>query len=279
MNFYSIYFTRNGQVVRLPFNPSELPDEQEVENGQYNVLGIGPLSIARDPNQRKVKISSFFPGTVGSSLTSLISFRPPEYYIEFFRSAMRDREPVLYTPTRIDELGVPYALSQVGYYVLVDSFNYREKGGETRDFYYDLECTEYRDPSPNTVQIVPQGTAAASSPAAASASRPRMPRAATTSVTAPAASALPSPRQAMVAPTSPPPAPHPHRLVNCPPTCPHYADQHKGMPATAASGLQVQVVRMDDGSMEAPVYIKGSDGTYLGWTAKDMLTVVNRNAV
>ena len=100
MNFYSIYFTRNGQVVRLPFNPSELPDEQEVENGQYNVLGIGPLSIARDPNQRKVKISSFFPGTVGSSLTSLISFRPPEYYIEFFRSAMRDREPVLYTPTR-----------------------------------------------------------------------------------------------------------------------------------------------------------------------------------
>ena len=109
MNFYSIYFTRNGQVVRLPFNPSELPDEQEAENGQYNVLGIGPLSIARDPNQRKVKISSFFPGTVGSSLTSLISFRPPEYYIEFFRSAMRDREPVLYTPTRIDELGIPQA--------------------------------------------------------------------------------------------------------------------------------------------------------------------------
>ena len=104
MNFYSIYFTRNGQVVRLPFNPSELPDEQEAENGQYNVLGIGPLSIARDPNQRKVKISSFFPGTAGSSLTSLISFRPPEYYIEFFRSAMRDREPVLYTPTRIDLL-------------------------------------------------------------------------------------------------------------------------------------------------------------------------------
>lgn len=279
MNFYSIYFTRNGQVVRLPFNPSELPDEQEVENGQYNVLGIGPLSIARDPNQRKVKISSFFPGTVGSSLTSLISFRPPEYYIEFFRSAMRDREPVLYTPTRIDELGVPYALSQVGYYVLVDSFNYREKGGETRDFYYDLECTEYRDPSPNTVQIVQQGTAAASAPAAASASRTRMARAATTAATTADVSAVASPLKAMVEPTRAMPARQLAVGVKCTLNGSYYADQHKGTPATAASGLQVQVVRMDDGSMEAPVYIKGADGTYLGWTAKDMLTVVNRNAV
>ena len=59
----------------------------------------------------------------------------------------------------------------------------------------------------------------------------------------------------------------------------YYADQHKSAPATAASGLQVQIVRMDDGSLEAPVYVKGLDGTHLGWTAKDMLTVVNRNAV
>lgn len=278
MNFYSIYFTRNGQVVRLPFNPSELPDEQEAENGQYNVLGIGPLSIARDPNQRKVKISSFFPGTVGSSLTSLISFRPPEYYIEFFRSAMRDREPVLYTPTRIDELGIPYALSQVGYYVLVDSFNYREKGGETRDFYYDLECTEYRDPSPNTVQIVQQGSTAASAPATASASRTRMARAAITAVTA-AASATASPLKAMIEPTRAMPARQLAVGVKCTLNGSYYADQHKSAPATAASGLQVQIVRMDDGSLEAPVYIKGSDGLYLGWTAKDMLTVVNRNAV
>lgn len=278
MNFYSIYFTRNGQVVRLPFNPSELPDEQESENGQYNVLGIGPLSIARDPNQRKVKISSFFPGTVGSSLTSLISFRPPEYYIEFFRSAMRDREPVLYTPTRIDELGIPYALSQVGYYVLVDSFNYREKGGETRDFYYDLECTEYRDPSPNTVQIVQQGSTAASAPATASASRTRMARAAITAVTA-AASATASPLKAMIEPTRAMPARQLAVGVKCTLNGSYYADQHKSAPATAASGLQVQIVRMDDGSLEAPVYVKGLDGTHLGWTAKDMLTVVNRNAV
>ena len=278
MNFYSIYFTRNGQVVRLPFNPSELPDEQEAENGQYNVLGIGPLSIARDPNQRKVKISSFFPGTVGSSLTSLISFRPPEYYIEFFRSAMRDQEPVLYTPTRIDELGIPYALSQVGYYVLVDSFNYREKGGETRDFYYDLECTEYRDPSPNTVQIVQQGSTAASAPATASASRTRMARATTTAVTA-AASAAAAPLKAMVEPTRAMPARQLAVGVKCTLNGSYYADQHKSAPATAASGLQVQIVRMDDGSLEAPVYVKGLDGTHLGWTAKDMLTVVNRNAV
>ena len=143
----------------------------------------------------------------------------------------------------------------------MDSFNYREKGGETRDFYYDLECTEYRDPSPNTVQIVQQGSAA-SAPATASASGVRMARAAITVATT-AASAAAAPLKAMVEPTR----------------ASYYADQHKSAPATAASGLQVQIVRMDDGSLEAPVYIKGSDGLYLGWTAKDMLTVVNRNAV
>ena len=98
-------------------------------------------------------------------------------------------------------------------------------------------------------------------------------------MTAAAASAVASPLKAMVEPTRAMPARQLAVGVKCTLNGSYYADQHKGTPATAASGLQVQVVRMDDGSMEAPVYIKGADGTYLGWTAKDMLTVVNRNAV
>ena len=87
-NFYSIYFTHNGQVVRLPHNPSELPDTQDASNGEYNVLGLGPVMVPRTPNQRKISISNYFPGQVSASLTSLLSYRAPEYYIEFFRQAM-----------------------------------------------------------------------------------------------------------------------------------------------------------------------------------------------
>ena len=128
-NFYSIYFTHNGQVVRLPHNPSELPDTQDASNGEYNVLGLGPVMVPRTPNQRKISISNYFPGQVSASLTSLLSYRTPEYYIEFFRRAMASGDPVLYTPVRINEMGIPYAMSLTGYYVLVTRFDYLEKFG------------------------------------------------------------------------------------------------------------------------------------------------------
>lgn len=37
--------------------------------------------------------------------------------------------------------------------MLVSSFTYEERGGETGDFYYDLALVEYRDYSPRTAQI------------------------------------------------------------------------------------------------------------------------------
>lgn len=47
MNFYSIYFTRNGQVVRLPHNPEKLPEDKASDNGDYNILGIGAVTVPR----------------------------------------------------------------------------------------------------------------------------------------------------------------------------------------------------------------------------------------
>ena len=168
-NFYSIYFTRNGEVVRLPHNPEKLPETRSASNGEYNVLGLGPVMVPRTPNLKELTISGYFPGTLSSSLTSLLTYHPPEYFINFFTSAMNAREPILYTPVRINELGIPFSLSDPGYYVLVTDFKTEERGGETGDFYYDLTLKEWRDYAPNRVQIVQDGTAQASTAATASA--------------------------------------------------------------------------------------------------------------
>ena len=92
-------------MIRLPVNPEKLPVAREAENGDYNVLGIGPIMVPRTPNQREVTVSSFFPGRLFSGVLTSGAFQPPEFYINFFESAMHDRVPILYTPVRYYENG------------------------------------------------------------------------------------------------------------------------------------------------------------------------------
>ena len=274
MNLYGIYFTHKGQVVRLPHNPSELPETQSTEHGQYNVLGIGPISVPRTPGQRKLSISSYFPGTVGNGLFSLLTYRPPSYYIQFFQDAMASGDPILYTPTRIDETGIPYAMSLLGYYVLLDKFDFREKGGETGDFYSELEATEYRDYTPGRV-VVASTTASSAGAAASTASvRSIAVRAATTTVVATAtANTAVSALRATVEPTR---MNTPQQIVvgaRCTLSGSYWSDDAMGAPEQSASGLQCTVARICGSDLASPVYIKDASGAALGWTKKSMLTV------
>lgn len=276
MILYSIYFTHNGQVVRLPHNPSELPETQEVENGDYNVLGIGPISVPRSPGQRKISISDYLPGNFTQGILGALTTAPPETYINFFREAMASGDPVLYTPVRIDETGLPYATNLQGYYVLVDRFDFREKGGETGDFYYELECTEYREYEPGRVQVA-SGSAASSgaTPAAASMTGTAKARSAavSASVAVTPSSADASTLRATVEPSR---LVGPHQLVvgsRCALFGSYWMDSECGAPETAASGLQCVVSRICGRDIDSPVYLKGANGDPIGWTKKTMLTI------
>jgi len=270
MNLWSLYFTRGLQVVRLPHNPSKLPETKGTENGEYNVLGIGPITIPRTPKQREFEISNYFPAASSTNLLSLLTTRPPEYYINFFQSAMDDKEPILYTPVRINERGIPYAVSLLGYYVLVTSFKHEERGGETGDFYYELSCKEYRDYTPNRVQTVTSGSERGSSVSASSPTSAASTAAtAAAIVTSTAAAAL----AATIEPTRS--IPQSQLVVGSTATLSgaYYSTPSKGEPHTPASGLPVIVVRIVSGALTSPVYVKAADGTALGWVEKAALTV------
>lgn len=148
VNNFGLFFTRDGTVIRLPVNPEKLPMARDNDNSEYNVLGIGPIMIPRIPKLREVTISSFFPGREFSGSNQWGTFHPPEYYIQFFESAMNDKAPIIYTPVRYYENGEPFMTGDTGFEVLVTQFNTEERGGETGDFYYDLTLTEYRDYTP-----------------------------------------------------------------------------------------------------------------------------------
>ena len=97
VNNFGLFFTRDGTVIRLPVNPEKLPVARDNDNSEYNVLGIGPIMIPRIPKLREVTISSFFPGREFSGINQWGTFHPPEYYIQFFESAMNDKAPIIYS--------------------------------------------------------------------------------------------------------------------------------------------------------------------------------------
>ncbi len=243
VNNFGLFFTRDSTVIRLPVNPEKLPVARDNDNGSFNVLGIGPIMQARIPKQKVVTIYSFFPGRPFAGVLTAGNFQPPEFYIQFFESAMNDRVPVLYTPVRYYENGEPFMTGDAGLQVLVTSFQTEERGGETGDFYYDLELTEYRDYSPQTIQI--QQAATETTPAVATTEPSR---------------GIPAGEITVGA--------------ICIANGPYYASSYGDEPHGNGNGRRALVSRIVDGSRPYPVHINSEAGGALGWASKDSLRVV-----
>lgn len=155
MNNYGIFFTLGSKVIRLPVNPEELPDALQGANETYNILGIGEVTAMRTPLQRTIEIQGLFPARVDSYVVTPNQFMKPEEYITFFRNAMYNKNTLIYTPVRYMEDGTPFASEDIGFTCTVESFQVRETGAETGDFYYTLSIREYRDYMPQKVKTVP----------------------------------------------------------------------------------------------------------------------------
>ena len=149
---YGLYFERDGTVLRIPVNPEGYTIQKEGDNAEYNVLGLGPVMVPRKPKLQVISWEGYFPGRAESGfvLTSG-QFLPPKTYLDFVRKAMDDGAPVRFIANRYTDSGEP--IFDTNLQVLVTSFQSEEKGGETGDFYYSLTLTEYRDYSPQTVQV------------------------------------------------------------------------------------------------------------------------------
>lgn len=164
-NLYGLYFERDGAVLRIPVNPEGYAIQTEGDNAEYNVLGLGPVMVPRKPKLQTVSWDGYFPGNPKSgAVLTAGQFLPPKTYLDFFQKAMADGAPVRFIANRYTEDGT--AIFDTNMQVLVTAFQWEEKGGQTGDFYYTLSLTEYRDYSPQTVQVQQETPSA---PAAASA--------------------------------------------------------------------------------------------------------------
>lgn len=151
-NKYGLYLAHEGTVVRLPVNPESYSITRDNDNGNYNVLGVGPIMIPRTPKLYTASWSGLLPGRpdMGAVLTSG-TFQPPKFYIDFLQAAMDEKRIVRFVANRYMEDGS--AIFDTNMESIVTRFKYEERGGETGDFYYDLALSEYRDYSPKTVKL------------------------------------------------------------------------------------------------------------------------------
>ena len=125
------------------------------------------------------------------------------------------------------------------------SFQTEERGGETGDFYYDLELTEWRDYSPQQMQV--QQAATATTPAV---------------VTTEPAREMPT-GQIVVGTTC---------ILNGP----YYYTSYQEEPHGNGNGRTVVVSRIVDKSRPCPIHVNSEGGGALGWTAQSSLQVVTQ---
>lgn len=259
-NYYGIFFSGGSAgVIQLPVNPEKFPTARDNDNKEYNVLGIGPIMVPRTPKLREVTISSFFPGRNNSEYPNA---QDPDVYINYFQSAMDNKTVLIYTPVRSYEDGTPFGTGDVGFPVLVTAFDTEERGGEVGDFYYDLTLTEYRDYTPQRMQIASSTTTTT----AAAASRATGATSTATSTT--------TATMLVVSPSRDIPQGQLYVGALALANGTYYQTSDGGGVSYPISGQRVNVVRINN-SQPYSVYITAEDGTALGWVESSALQVVS----
>lgn len=273
MSLYKLYFSSGATVIALPINPEKLPETLSADNGTYNVLGLGPIMQPRTPNLRTVSISGLLPGRRLPGQTGI--HLPPAVYMAFFTTAMKKKTPIVYTPVRFYENGVPFLGPSLGFRCLVTSFKAEERGAETGDFYFDLSLTEYKDYSPQRAVVQGAGQTGTFSPASvASDTASRAARAVSAATAVNTVVDTASAVKLSLTPTRSTPA---DKLVvgSRRKASGKYYSTGSGEEAVGTvNGQTVTVRRIIDLARPCPVCVADTGGTVLGWMPESSLQEV-----
>lgn len=129
---------------RLPVNPKELDISSSSPANKFMIIGKGQIDIPQPRDLKKVKFSSFFPGTADDPYT-YSKAQQPSYYTKILYSALENATVGRLTIKRPGQ-------SKVNILVSIKAFDTTDTGGEPLDLPYDLELLEYRSFKPDKVK-------------------------------------------------------------------------------------------------------------------------------
>lgn len=138
-------YLKFGSKMQVPVNPEEIEITYPTNNVTHEVLGIGEIVVQRKPGLTEVSWDSFLPGADDEPYTS--GDIDPESFVKRIQRAMENEQTGRLVITRS-------GLFDTNLRCIVEDFIVKDKGGEPGDVYYSITLKEYRDYSPETVEIV-----------------------------------------------------------------------------------------------------------------------------
>lgn len=152
MSRYKMTIIASGSEIPIPVLPDELEVTSPGKNEKTTVLGMGEVLLLREKGLQSISWESFFPAHDGSYVSG--GMIAPGRAVERLQKARDKRKPI-----RLLLIGPDFDINSS---MAVESFKYKERGGEAGDIYYSITLTEYKDPSPAkiTLPAAPEETTA-----------------------------------------------------------------------------------------------------------------------
>jgi len=123
-------------IIQLPYLPESLKLNLNGNTESINIVNLGDVSIPKIRKPMEITFESFFPAAdyLPGVMVTDGGFWPPRKYIDYFKTLMKKKSPVLFTVTGFPRISIK---------CIIDSFEYSWNGG-SNDCDYSIKLIEYR---------------------------------------------------------------------------------------------------------------------------------------
>jgi len=152
---YQMWMTHNGETekLRFPVLPEQITIKKGISTKSVTVPRLGEIVIKQDPTAIVISFNSFFPVTPFPGV-QFSNLTPPSDLKDTLSKWQKSDKPVHFIITG----------TTINLYVVMESFTYREQGGDVGTLHYSLSLKEYKEVSARQV-IVDTETKTATVPA------------------------------------------------------------------------------------------------------------------
>lgn len=133
-----IYLTDSSDSsnwLHLPVNPEEFRVSSEKQIETYNIIDLGEVDFPTGDKRAEISFSSFFPALYDASYCRYAELHTPQSIVEWILDLQSKGKPIWLLITG----------SPVNTLTLLSRFEYRSKGGEPGDVYYDMSFRSWVD--------------------------------------------------------------------------------------------------------------------------------------
>ncbi len=127
--------TDTSNWIHLPVNPEEYRISSEKQIETYNILDLGEADFPTGDKRAEISFSSFFPVLYDSSYCRYSELSTPKSIVEWILDLQSKGKPIRLLITE----------SPVNTLTLLSRFEYRSKGGEPGDIYFDMTFRTWVD--------------------------------------------------------------------------------------------------------------------------------------